>query len=168
MTTLAQPVTTMKPFGFLWGTPPGASDDADLIVKKYQDLFYCFVQSATDSQGLADPLHSLQQIVVRCRTPNWDGEGAPAISGAAVPEAQLLLWTLSHKFPLPEIFPEATGAIALEWYRGPGYRLVATVSGNRTIEFAGLFGPGNEIYGEFRIQAGIPRQMRDLLNDLFA
>lgn len=168
MTYLAQPVSILSPFGIPWGTPTGASDDADLIAEKYVGLFRRFAESATGNERLAEPFYALQQILERCQTGNWDGEGASPISPEAVGEAQAILLTLPFKYPLPDIFPEATGSIALEWYREPGYRFVATVSGRRAIEFAGLFGPGNEIYGEYRLQAGIPSQMRNHLAELFS
>lgn len=168
MTTLAEPISTLKLFGFPWGTPVGASEDANLIANKCRSLLRGFVDSATGNQRFADPFHALEEIFERCQVADWDGEGAPPISQRAVAEAQLVLLTLPLKYPLPEIFPEATGAIALEWYRAPGRRYVVTISGNQTIEFAGLFGPGNEIYGELRLQMGIPKQMRDHLADLYA
>jgi hypothetical protein len=168
VTTLAQPISILKPFGFQWGTPVGTSKDADLLADKFQSILRGLVSSATGNQRFADPFHTIEEIFERCRAPNWDGEGASPISQVAVAEAQLLLLTLPIKFPLPEIFPETTGAIALEWYQAPGRRYVATFSGNQTVEFAGLFGTGNEIYGELRFPMGIPKQMQGHLADLYA
>jgi hypothetical protein len=167
VTTLAQPLSAPKPFGFPWGTPVGTSEDADLIADKFFAIFRGSISSATGNQRLAEPFHRLEEIFERCKMPNWDGEGASPISQVAVAQTQLLLLTLPLKFPLPEIFPETTGAIALEWFQAPGYRYVATVSGNQTVEFAGLFGAGNEIYGELRFPMGIPRQMQDHLAELY-
>lgn len=166
-TLLAQPMSAYGTFGFACGTVPGASEDALQIAERCRDLFRAFARSATGNERLEEPLQTLEEVFERCRLPDWDGDGATPIARDAVADAQAILVSLPLRFPLPEIYAEGTGAIVLEWYRGQGRRYVATVAGNGTVEFAGLAGPGNELYGELRLNGAMPKQMRDQLSDLY-
>jgi hypothetical protein len=168
MTTLAAHPMALGSFGFPCVTIPGASDDAGRIAQSCIELVRRFARSATGNERLQQPLALLEEIYERCRAPNWDSDGAAPIQRAAIRDAQSLLLALPAAFPLPEIFPEGTGAVAFEWYRGRSRRYVATVSGNGTLEFAALAGVGNGVYGELRFTGEVPKLMREHLADLYS
>lgn len=168
MTMLAAHPVALGTFGFPRQFVPGASDDATLIAKSCKELVGRFIRSATGNERLQQPLDVLEEIHERCSGADWDSDGAAAIARSAIRDAQRLLFALPVAFPLPEIFPEGTGAVAFEWYRGPSRRYVATMAGNGSIEFAALAGIGNGLYGELRFTGEMPKQMRDQLIDLFA
>lgn len=46
---------------------------------------------------------------------NWDGEGACAISRAAVENAEALIRLLPAHLPMPEFAPEPDGSISADW-----------------------------------------------------
>ena len=153
-------------YGFA-GTDSGVSNDAGRIPELYRKLIARFTDSATGSRRISDPTQLIFEIFARCKSKNWDRQGASAITAEAVRESRLLLVALPSYLPLPEIFPEATGSIAFEWYRRPGKRLVVTLSGRGSLEYAGLIGTGNEVYGELRFGTTLPRILQDHLRDLF-
>lgn len=168
MTQLAHQLTTPRVFDAVFGTCGGASEDADRLAALFRRITDAWTGSATGNQRFAEPYQALQEIAQRCEAPNWDNDGALPITRDAIDEAAALLSYLPLSVPIPDIFPEATGSVAFEWYRRPRYRYVLTMSGNRTVEFAGLFGPGNELYGEFRLEGGLPQAVCDHLKHLYS
>jgi hypothetical protein len=46
--------------------------------------------------------------------------------------------------------------------------LALSIYGNGSIEFAGLLGAGNGVFGEARTGNGLPKIIRDYLLDLFS
>ena len=166
MTTLALRADDRPAFSLHSWTYPGFSEEADKVARLVRNFVGTLTSSASGNKRFAEPFQSLAEIAQKCGFADWDNEGAEPITGEAVSEAQALLRSLPDSIKMPDIFPETTGSIAFEWYHAPGYRYVITLSGTRVIEFAGLFGTGNEIYGEFRIDGGFPKAVRDHLGYL--
>ena len=146
----------------------GASEAALRIPHAYREVVAKFIGSATGNQQIAQPRQSIYEIYLRCRHPNWNGAGADRISDDAMLMADRLLPTLPSYLPVPHIYADPTGAIAFEWYRRPRHRFTLSVYGNGTIEFAGLLGTGNEVYGAAHHSAGLPKIISDHLRQLFA
>ena len=72
--------------------------------------------------------------------PGWDGEGAEAVSPAALLRACQFAATLPNGTPEPE--PDATphGTILFQWYAAPYRRLSVSVGGSDTIAFSAIIG----------------------------
>ncbi len=145
----------------------GVSVDAQRICNMFNDLALHWTTSATGQARITDPLIALYQLYERCQVENWDGEGAEVISFEALAEAEKLLSLLPSSIPTPEFLPESTGSIALEWYQGRNRIYVLSISGKKTIEFAGLFGYGNEIHGRINFEDSLPPMIQDHLRDFF-
>ncbi len=110
---------------------------------------------------------SLENVFLDCFSPNWDGYDATPISKEAYLEAGKLLDLLPLYFPLPEIVPEPTGDMAMEWHKENQFTFVLSVSGNNTISYAGIFGHGNETHGTENFTESIPRIIIDNIRRLF-
>ncbi len=149
------------------GTSSGASAYAERIPSQYRAFVSRFIESATGSQRIAEPRQVIYDAYERCKKKNWNGEGADPIFATTAVRAEHLLLALPSHLPVPEIFADPTGAIVFEWYRRPKHRFVLSVYGNGSIEFAGLLGVGNEVYGAARIGDGLPEIIRDHLRQLF-
>ena len=159
---------SLRPPSFLsFGTSSGASDDAARIASQFREFFGRFVQSATGSERVLEPRQAIYDLVTRCARDNWNGEGAEPITAEAASRASELLVSLPSYLPVPDIFPDPSGAISFEWYRRPKHRLVLSIYGNGAVEFAGLLGVGNEVYGEARMAGGLPEIIRAHLRHLF-
>ena len=153
--------------GALRATPPGVSGDAQRICVLLGDVALHWIASATGQARIADPLITLYRLYEQCREEHWDGENAEAIPLAAVVEAQQLITLLPSSVPAPELLPEPTGSIALEWYKRRDHVYVLSVYGKKTIEFAGLLGRGNEVHGRVNFEESLPPMIQDHLREFF-
>jgi len=107
----------------------------------------------TETLGRQDQvLRSLAEVFKECSEDGWDGYEAIAISEDAYLEAKRLIMSLPITIPMPEITPEPSSEIALEWSRENRRVFVASVSGRNQIVYAGLFGisnnHGTEYFGD--------------------
>ena len=151
-----------------YGASPGASEDAARIALQLRDFFGRFIQSATGSERVLEPRQLILDIVARCGKENWNEEGAERITDEAGARAIEILVALPQYLPVPDIFPDPTGAISFEWYRRPKHRLVLSIYGRGSVEFAALLGAGNEVFGEARMDGGLPEIVRAHLKQLFS
>ena len=83
---------------------------------------------------------TLRETWQRCQQPNWDGEGADAISTETHDVACRLLESLPSGTPLPTVSAEPDGQLNFEWYQAPRRLLSASVSSNGTLYWAALIG----------------------------
>jgi hypothetical protein len=114
------------------------------------------------------PRIEIYEVYHRCRKKNWNGEDAEPITEDAALRADRLLPSLPSCLPVPDIYGDPTGAIVFDWYRRPRHRFALSIFGSGTIEYAGLLGPGNEVYGTARHSEGLPEIVSDHLRQLFA
>jgi hypothetical protein len=154
--------------GNLLGASVGASADAQRIRELYEDLFEQIANSATGTKRFADPIEEIFDVYRDALRPNWDGCGAMPIPQSAAEEARALMVSLPSHFAAPEIYGEGTGSIVFEWYKQPKHRFVLTVPGNGSLEYAGTFGAGNEIFGRVRASGSVPKIIQDHLRTLFS
>lgn len=150
--------------GALFAVPPGVSEEALQVARRLSRLAQGILQSATGQSRIGDPASELVDVMGQCAIDDWDGQGASAIPVSAFHEAWLILCLLPSSIPVPKVLPEPTGAIALEWYRDRDHVFILSVSGAKTIEYAALFGPGDEGHGRVNFEQSLPeRLLRDLL-----
>ncbi len=145
----------------------GVSDAALKISALLRNTAVEMLQSATGQARIADPLNSLDRVFQDCSEENWDGEDATAIPYRAFEDAERLLYVLPSFIPAPDVLPEPIGAVAFEWYRNPRWTYVLSVKGNHSIEFAGLFGAGDEIHGKVNFDGFLPGMIAEHLRIFF-
>ena len=168
MSTYTIDLRAQAPFVALFDAPSGASADAQKIKEIYQGVFRAFANTATGSKRFADPVDQIRDVLRDGATANWDGCGAVPIPSSASDDAISLLLAFPPQLPVPDIYGEGTGSIVFEWYRRPGHRFLVTFPGDGSLEFAGLFGAGNEVFGRARKDFGVPQIIQDHLRALFA
>jgi len=111
---------------------------------------------------------ALAEVYADCRVPDWDGYGARPISSRAVEVAFSILLELPGWLPLPEVVPEPDGEIGLEWDRGWA-TFVVSVSGNRLLTYAGVFGQLDKTHGTEPLAGGkVPGTVMHHLSRLFS
>ncbi len=108
-------------------------------------------------ERVARLISSIQNLCQEYSAQGWDGYDAQPIDRSACDEAMRFVRLLPFNIDLPEVLPEPTGAIALEWYKNKDLVFVASLSGNGIIEYAGLFGAGNKSYGSERLGGFMPQ-----------
>lgn len=144
------------------------SADAERLSGYAATIFRSFLGSATGQRQWAEPIAKLIELRDRCSEDDWDGDGASPISPLAFDEAVTLLTALPSTFPPPEPLPEPNGSIAFEWYRGRDRVYVLSLSGTKSIEFAGLFGAGNELHGRVNFESALPKRIQQDLASFLA
>lgn len=144
----------------------GISDESNRLQGSIKNFRRHHGETASGQQ-LSQVRSSLLDVFLDCREPNWDGYGAKPISEKAYFEAVKLLELLPSYLLLPDVVPEPTGDIALEWYKENQFVFVLSVSGNNIITYAGIFGTGNEIHGTENFTESIPRIIIENIQRLF-
>ena len=129
-------------------------------------------RSKLDLAGTVDwtkyALESLNEVYEECSEANWDGYDATPISLEAYFEASKLLRIIPASFPMPEILPEPSGEIGLEWYKERDFSFVISVGGKNIITYVGRFGKNNEIYGTEYFKDSVSKIILDGLRRLFS
>ena len=161
-------VTGIYPASGSWKSiQPGVSDAAKRIGEILHTAVTGLVVSATGQARIADPIAGLETLYEECQQANWNGEGAKPITLDVLEEAQLLLLLLPSTTPVPEFVPERSGRIAFEWYQSPDRVYLLSSGGTRELEFAGLFGRGNEIHGKCNFNGALPGMIAEHLSTFF-
>jgi hypothetical protein len=111
------------------------------------DSFELRVTSRGPNDDRAQVLDELLEMYKEYSVENWDGCNTEPVSQKAYLEAERFISLLPASLDAPGIIPEPNGEIALEWYRGRRFIFVASLSGDSTISFAGLFGRTSKIHG---------------------
>jgi hypothetical protein len=143
------------------------STDANVIKNLLETVSKNFVNSISGERLILEPLRALQYLIGSCAINNWDGEGSEPIPFEAFEEAQQLLSVLPSQYATPEISPEPMGAIAFEWYVNPNRVFVVSLSGKGSIQYAALFGIGNEDHGKRNFSSLLPPIVLEKLEMLY-
>lgn len=127
-----------------------------------------FLQPTFQEEKLKRLWDDLARIESECKMPGWDGYGAAPLSSDVLTEIRTLLEFLPSPLPAPDIVPEPTGAIGLEWRRGKDAILVLSVEGKGVISYVAIFGAETKRYGMERLGATVPSFIqRELLPYFF-
>jgi hypothetical protein len=122
-------------------------------------------QSITFGGPLGDTLAALFEVYKECSKADWDGYGATAITTDTYEEAKRIIKLLPSSISMPEIVPEPSGEIGLEWRRGKRQIFVMSVRGRHKISYAGLFS-GNTIHGSEYFDETLPVRIMENLRRL--
>lgn len=140
--------------GRAWTT--GVSDGSRLVSEMYQKAISPFFKTLSEGERLLTVLESLYEVYERCSDEGWDGYEARPVTEDALTEAAILILSLPLSIRMPEVLPEPTGEIALEWYKDKQHVFVASVGEGDLISYAGLFGTDAKIYGTEHIDHPLP------------
>jgi len=139
-------------------------------VNKLKEYFKGIVNGFRNTETLGrsdDVLQSLDEVFDECSEEGWDGYDALPITKYAYIEAKRLIESLPlTSFPIPEVVPEPSGEIGLEWYREARQVFVASVSGRNEIVYAGLLGV-NKLHGTEYFGNSLPSIILENLKRLY-
>lgn len=123
----------------------------------YEEYFEQIISSLEKSAAIEEKwkflnkissvLFDLDRIFRECSVKNWDGYGAKPLIREAYFEVVQFLYTLPLETSLPEISPQPTGEIGLEWRKGDQAIFLLSFSGEKLITYAGVFGPKGRFHG---------------------
>lgn len=109
----------------------------------------------------------LDEIVQDCSKAGWDGYDAEPVSAESIVAAQQLIEALPEHIQVPDVVPEPSGEIALEWRSGNQKYFSVTVSGTELV-YAGIFGGFWKKYGEERFFGRLPTTVLQILSQYFS
>ena len=121
--------------------PQGFSQAAEFLDKVRRRALERFRESAAFSKQPA--YDQLGEVYDACPQPDWDAEGAEPVEQDTLRNAYLFIEALPYGYPLPTITGEPDGQINLEWYRQQRRILSVSVSPERMLYWAALFGREN-------------------------
>jgi len=130
----------------------GFGEEVDKLKEYFKGIVNEFRN--TETLGRSDKVfQSLDEVFDECSEEGWDGYDALPITDYSYIEAKRLIESLPlTSFPIPEVVPESSGEIGLEWYRRKRLIFTVSVSGRNEIVYAGLFGTnrahGTEYFGD--------------------
>jgi hypothetical protein len=133
---------------------------ANATRKGYQHL------QSSNAIGIEPVREELGTVWEECRTPNWDGYGAAAVSQDSLRNTYLLLESLPLASPRPSIGAEPDGELTLEWHHSPRRTLSVSVSPAGELHFAALLGP-NRVYGTEAFFGEVPERILELIKQVF-
>ena len=143
----------------------GVGESLGSIVRDLQDLVNSY-KLTISGQRFDSARKSLFEISRECSEINWDGYGAKPITSETYFEALGFIDLLPEDLEPPDIVPEPTGKIGLEWRKGTKTIYVIALGGKNLISYAGIFGPGNETHGTENFAEFIPETIIEHLNRL--
>ncbi|HKT13376.1 MAG TPA: hypothetical protein VJW77_16275 [Terriglobia bacterium] len=108
----------------------------------------------------------LDEIVRECSEAGWDGYDAEPVSVESVTVAQQLIDALPEHITVPNVVPEPSGEVGLEWRNGAQKYFSLTVSGTELV-YAGIFGGFCKRYGEERFFGALPTAVLQILSQYF-
>ena len=144
----------------------GFGDEVGKLKEFLKDIVRRFGE--TETLGQSDKaIRSLDKEFDECSVEGWDGYDALPITKSTYNEAKRLIESLPlTTFPIPEVVPEPSGEIGLEWYREERQVFVASVSGRNEIVHAGLLGV-NKLHGTEYFGDSLPSVILENLKRLY-
>lgn len=124
----------------------GFSPASEVIKAFLKESIEHFRKPISIGDPLENALSSLREVREECSVSDWDGYGAFPMTEDAFNEVRELIKLFPSSIPMPEISADPTGAISLEWYRERRLTFVVSLSGEKRLDYAGLFG-SNKSYG---------------------
>ncbi len=124
----------------------GFSDEFLRLKRHHDKAIKEFRSAETIGRSLEEALERLEEVFQECSEEGWDGYDAEPITEETYLEAKRFVEALPLFIPKPEITPEPSGEIGLEWSQGRNRVFVVSVSGRNELVYAGVFGI-NEIHG---------------------
>jgi len=112
-------------------------------------------------------LGEVGEIIRTCSNEGWVGSDAEPISRESGLRATHLIGLLPEGIQAPNIVPEPTGDIGLEWFRGNEKHFTLSITGPAMV-YAGIFGGSRKKYGEERFFGELPDEIMDILTSYFS
>ncbi len=128
---------------------------------------YAEVASATPgSDSLATLQADLEEVMLDCHHPGWDGYDARAVSVEAYQLAQRFVRALPAGIQRPSISADPDGCVTFEWQVSPRRLVLVSVHPDYRIDYAALFGSAKS-HGTEPFFDKFPTGLRDLVRRVY-
>jgi hypothetical protein len=120
------------------------------------------VAPSSGSEVITQLCAELDNLMLDCHTPDWDGYGAKGISLDAYRLARRFILGLPAGVPRPSLSADADGCVTLEWQASPRRLVLVSVHPDYRIEYAAIFGNARN-YGTEPFFDRLPTTLHDLI-----
>lgn len=121
--------------------------------------------SRTLGESYSSILEQLEELEAQCSLPNWDGEGAEAVSPAAVVLAKCLAVLLAKDFPQPEVTVGKRGEVVFDWIENQKRMVTVYVAPSGLIRFAYVRDGGSDL-GSFVFTGRVDPRLTTFIHKL--
>lgn len=149
------------------GNTVGFSEESEILRASLEEALNHFLGPNVLGAPLRSAFENLDEIMETCSHENWDSYGAKIISDGAYREARRFIQSLPATFPQPNISPEPSGGITLEWYKDPNHVFYAILSGSGVVTYAGLYGVDNQDSGTVYFVDSLPASIMEKIRSIF-
>jgi hypothetical protein len=125
---------------------PGASEAANFVCSELRRGRASLLETISFGEKTKQTLDELFDLLHSGQNPGWDGYGALPISHESYRLAYQLIENLPLGTPMPSVSADPDGHVSLEWFHSPRRLLSISVSPERELHYAGLFG-SSRIHG---------------------
>jgi hypothetical protein len=105
-----------------------------------------------------------------CRSPDWDGQGAFAITDQVIAIAEKVVGVLFSLLPTgtppPDVIPEADGEICISWSLNVSQMFSVSIGEHGKVNFAGQFGREGEVHAWEPIDTSSRKALEESLQDV--
>ena len=115
---------------------------------------------------LAQLFTDLDNLMLDCFRPGWDGHNARAMSPAAYGIAQRFVRALPAGIECPTLSADPDGCAVFEWYASPRRLVYVSVHPDFRVDYAALFG-SSRIHGSSPFFDQLPPELLDLVRRVF-
>lgn len=162
----AAAISTSGHLGLGHSSGSAMSGTAEYIRSIFSDLKRHRSRTAVAQSTEIETLNKLDALYSDYRVENWGGDDEAPVSFGALLDAKKLIELLPTKYRSPDLIPEPTGAIALEWRYSRFRLLIISLSGNGRIEYAGFKGEQTQFHGALPFAGVFPELIYLHLNDV--
>jgi hypothetical protein len=145
----------------------GASELANFVAEQGAYGRRSFQKSFYFSFNIQEALTELYSVAEECKSANWDGQGALAVTNESYRAAYKFLEALPLGALTPSVGVEPDGEMTLEWYHSPRRTLSVSFSKNGEIHYAALLG-ASKTYGTEPFFGDVPKVVMDLVSRVMA
>jgi hypothetical protein len=135
-------------------------EDALFIFKQRNQIYEKQQDSASSIIGSLKDI--ILEILHECSTGDWDNYNAEPISSKVVHEAFKFIELLPIDINMPDVIPEPSGCIALQWQKSKAHLLSLTITPEGMVSYAFIFGK-SEGCGHIQFFDDLPKIIANML-----
>ena len=152
--------------------PEGYSPCGYMTARAYREVAvppYAEVAGASlGSCDIAQLCADLDNVMIDCHEPGWDGYGAEAVSVEAYDLAKRFIKSLPPRVPHPTLSADPDGCVTFEWQESPRRLVLVSVHPDYRIDYAARFGDAKDCdYGTKPFFDKLPTGLCDLVRRVF-
>ncbi len=128
---------------------------------------YAEVAAASPGTGAIAQLRAdLNEVMLDCHQPGWDGYGAEAVTPEAYQLAQRFIDSLPAGISRPALSADPYGCVTFEWQVSPRRLVLVSVHPDYRVDYAALFGSAKS-YGNEPFFGKFPDRLGDLVRRVY-